>query len=259
MGRVNLFTGLFCFSIFSVASAVPLLDGEISAGYIKQSPSGWVQYKGDQVDIKDDLKIGDEDSFFVKAKIEHFIPILPNIYLQFTKMNFNGDGRVKNDYTFGNVTVSVDDRVITDLKLDHYDVGFFYNLPFLNSISIGTIDAEAGIYIRVIDFKARVENKTRNTVDETSATVPIPLLYLGISISPFGNVSINGEGKAITYDGNYYYDIQGEVRFYPISIGVGKPFVSAGYRYEKLKLDDIDDTSADIKIKQPFISAGFSF
>ncbi len=259
MGRVNLFSGLLSLSLFSLVSAVPLFDGEISAGYIKQSPSGWIQYKGDEIDIKDDLKIGDEDSFFVKAKIEHSIPILPNVYLMFTKMKFNGDGRVKERYTFGNITIDVNDRVVTDLKLDHYDIGFFYNLPFINTLTLGKLDAEAGLYVRVIDFKARVENKTRNRVDETSATVPVPLLYLGVSFNPISYFSLNAEGKAVAYDGNYYYDLQGEIRFYPIDLGAGKPFISAGYRYEKLKLDDIDDTSADIKIKQPFFSAGFLF
>ncbi|NPA54150.1 MAG: TIGR04219 family outer membrane beta-barrel protein [Aquificae bacterium] len=259
MGRVNLFTSFLSLSFFSFLSAAPLFDGEISVGYIKQSPSGWVQYKGDKVDIENDLQIEDEDSFFLKAKLKHPVPFLPNLYLMFTKMSFNGDGTVKRSYTFGNITIDINDRIITDLKLDHYDIGLFYSLPFLNTLSLGKVSAEAGLYLRIIDFKARVENKTRNTVDETSSTIPIPLLYLGIFITPFEKIALNAEGKAIVYDGNYYYDLQGEVRFYPLSFGLGNAFVSAGYKYEKLKLDDIDDTSADIEITQPFISAGFSF
>ena len=257
MGRVNLF--LFSLCSFSLASAFPLINGEISAGYIRQSPEGWVSYKGDKVDIKDDLKIGDEDSFFLKGKIEHFIPYVPNLYLMFTDMNFHGDGTVKKTFSFGDISVSINDRVVTDLKLDHYDIGFYYNLPFLNRISLGVLDGEAGLYIRVLDFKARVEDKTRHTVDETSATIPLPLLYLNLSLEPFDFLSLNTEAKGVTYDGNYYYDLQGEIRLHPFSLGVTKPFVSLGYRYEKIKFDDIEDTSADIKIKQPFVSAGFLF
>ncbi len=259
MGRVNSF--FFSFLATSVVStfAAPLIDGEFSAGFIKQKPSGWVNYKGDQVDIKNDLKIGDENSYFVKAKIEHPIPVIPNLYLQYTKMKFSGDGKVKNGYTFGNITVYEEDRVLTDLKLNRFDIGLFYNLPFVNTLSLGKVKAEAGLFVRVIDFKARVEDKTRNETDETSATVPVPLLYLSVGFYPVDFVSINVEGKGVVYSGNHYYDIQGEVRVYPLSFGIAKPFLSAGYRYEKLKLDDIDDTSADIKVKQPFVSAGLLF
>ncbi len=258
MGRVNLFSA-FILGSFSLSFAAPVVDGEFSFGLLNQSPSGWVRYKGDKVDIKDDLKIGDENSFFVKGKIEHPIPILPNVYLMYTKMKFSGDGKVKKSYTFGNVTVDINDRVLTDLKLNHYDIGLFYNLPFLKTISLGKISGEAGLYVRIIDFKAKVVNKTRNKTDTTSATVPVPLLYLGFSVKPIDYLSIDVEGKAVAYSGNYYYDLQGEVRIYPFSLGIAKPFISAGYRYEKLKLDDIDDTSADIKIKQPFVSGGILF
>jgi len=259
MGRVNFLTGILSFSIFSTVSAAPLIDGEFSLGYLEQSPSGWIQYKGDKVDIKDDLKIGDENSYFVKGKIEHFIPLLPNLYLQYTKMKFSGDGVVKRDYRFGNIVVHANNRVLTDLKLNRFDVGLFYNLPFISSLSLGRLNAEAGLFVRIIDFKAKVENKTQHTVDETSSTIPVPLLYLGVSIEPFDSISLNVEGKAVAYSGNYYYDFQGEIRLYPYSSVVAKPFISVGYRYEKLKLDDIDDTSADIKIKQPFVSAGILF
>ncbi len=257
MGRVSFL--LFSLCSFSFVSAFPLFHGEISAGYIRQSPEGWVSYKGDKVDIKDDLRIDDESSFFLKGKIEHPIPFLPNIYLMFTNMDFNGNGTVKKTFKFGDISVDVNDRVVTDLKLDHYDIGFFYNLPFLNSISLGFLDGEAGLNLRIIDFKARVEDKTRNTVDETSATIPLPLVYLNFSIKPLDLISFNTEVKGITYNGNYYYDLQGEIRVYPFSLGITEPFISFGYRYEKIKFDDIEDTSADIKIKQPFVSAGFLF
>ncbi len=259
MGRVNPSLFLFSLSFFSFASAVPLFDGEFSLGYLSQSPDGWISYKGDRVDVKDDLKLGDENSYFIKMKVKHSVPLLPDVYLMYTKMNFSGDGTVKKSFKFGNVTVNVNNRVKTDLKLDHYDVGFFYNIPFLDKATLGILKAEAGLYFRIIDFKARVENKTQRRVDKTSSIVPLPLLYLSSSLNPFEWISLNIEAKGITYSGDYYYDIQGEIRYYPLSSGIARPFLSFGYRYEKIKFDDIDDTSADIDISQPFISAGVVF
>lgn len=96
------FSALAVLSLFGLSQAVPLFEGEISAGYIKQKPSGWVQYKGDQVDLKDDLNIGDEDSYFFRAKLEHPVPVLPNVAFQYMKMDFSGTGRITRSFRYGN-------------------------------------------------------------------------------------------------------------------------------------------------------------
>ncbi|MDQ7056028.1 MAG: TIGR04219 family outer membrane beta-barrel protein [Persephonella sp.] len=252
VGLLFLSSAIFCSSF-----AVPGIDGEISAGYMKQKISGWVQYKGDRADIKDDLNIGDKNSYFIRVKLEHPVPLLPNIKLQYTKMRFTGDGTVTKSYTFGNITVNVNDRVQTKLDLDHYDAVLFYNLPFINIFQI--IDAEIGLNIRVVDFYAKVRDVTGNIEDSTSFLAPIPMLYGSLEIKPAGFLSLLVEANGIAYQGSHYYDITGEVRIKPIRNILADFYIGGGYRYEKLKIDDVDNTSADVKIKQPYISAGILF
>jgi len=76
--------------------------------------------------------------------------------------------------------------------------------------------------------------------------VPVPFLE---------NLSIGAEGNYITYDGSTVYDLQADVR-YEIFMGLG---IEAGYRAQKYKLDDIDDTSSDIDIEGFFIGAVWDF
>ncbi|SNZ10542.1 outer membrane protein [Persephonella hydrogeniphila] len=252
---------LYCMAAAGIISfpafAVPGVDGEISAGYIKQDISGWVDYKGTEADIEDDLKIGDENSFFIRAKLEHPIPILPNLKLMYERMRFSGDGTVNKSYTFGDVVVNVNDRVQTKLDLDHYDFVLFYNLPFINFLQV--IDAELGLNIRVIDFYAKVRDVTRNKEDSASFVVPIPMIHGSLEIKPVDLFSVLVEANGIAYQGHHYYDVAGELRIKPIQTAVADLFIGLGYKYEKLKIDDIDDTSADIKIKQPYAQIGLIF
>ena len=239
--------------ISGLANAVPLFDGEISVGVIQQKPDGWLNYKGTTVDLRDDLGLDDETKFFAKAKIEHPIPFLPNIYLQYTPMDFSGD-RI-TAFVFDNTPYA--GRVHTEIQLDHYDIGFYYNLPMVSTMTSGVFDAEVGVFLRVIDFEAKVSDGVRTSTADFTA--PIPMLYGSITINPFEFVSIIAEGKGITYNENYYYDFSGEVRLTPFSAVVMKPFISFGYKIERLRIDDVDDVYSDIRIKQPFISMGINF
>ncbi|WP_457639770.1 TIGR04219 family outer membrane beta-barrel protein [Persephonella sp.] len=249
---------LFSALILSVpAFAVPGVDGEISAGYIKQDIDGWIKYKGDSADVDKDLNIGKENSFFVRAKLEHPIPILPNIKLQYTRMRFSGDGTVKRTFTFGNITVNVNERVQTKLDLDHYDFVMFYNLPFINVLPM--VDAELGLNVRVIDFYAKVRRVSTGEEDSTSFVAPIPMLHGSLELSPISFISFLVEGNGIAYQGSHYYDFSGEVRVKPLQTLMVDVFIGIGYKYEKLKIDDISDTSADVKVKQPYIQAGLLF
>ncbi|WP_457641474.1 TIGR04219 family outer membrane beta-barrel protein [Persephonella sp.] len=258
--KKSIFSFLGIFSIFGVSQAVPMIEGEVSAGYIQQKPSGWVQYKGDQVDVKDDLKIGDEDSYFFRAKLEHPVPLLPNIAFQYVKMDFSGTGRITKSFRYGNKVVTVGDTVYSNIKMDHYDVTLFYNLPFVGLATAGILDIEFGLNVRVLDFKANVKTET-SAIDETaSVTAPIPMIYGAIEISPISLLSIKAEGKGVAYNGNSYYDLSGELRIKPITIPLAVDFfIGLGYKYERLKIDDIDDVSTDIKIKQPYVTAGLLF
>lgn len=46
-------------AITSSSFALPFADIQIGVGYNSLFPSGWVQYQGDKVDVKDDLNLGD--------------------------------------------------------------------------------------------------------------------------------------------------------------------------------------------------------
>jgi hypothetical protein len=46
----------------------------------------------DKIDVKNDAHLGDKTKPWVKLKLEHSIPVLPNIKLAYMPMRFDGGG-----------------------------------------------------------------------------------------------------------------------------------------------------------------------
>ncbi|NPA58182.1 MAG: TIGR04219 family outer membrane beta-barrel protein [Aquificae bacterium] len=243
--------------LFSSALSVPAVDGEISAGYLWQNIDGWVKYKGDSVDVDDELNLGDENSFFLRAKLEHFVPLLPNLKFQYLRMRFEGDGTVNRTITFGDITVNASDRIYSKLELDHYDFVFYYDLPFIGLLQV--VDVELGLNLRLVDFYAWGKSGTTGEEDSVSFVAPIPMLHGAVELKPIDLVSVLVEANGIVFQGHHYYDFSGELRLKPFRTPALDFFVGVGYKYEKLKIDDIDDVSTDLKVKQPYIVAGMLF
>ena len=240
----------------SVGYALPLVHIETSVGYMNHDPSGYLQYKGDRADLKDTFGLGKKGKPFARAKIE--LPVVPNLYLQYIPMSFTGEKNTNVNYG----GVSFTNNLKTEVKLDHYDVGLYYNIPIGWVTSIGTlgtvsVDPEIGINVRVLNFKGTVTGTTSlggsQTVSKT-LNVPVPMGYVGLGINvPF--VSLIGELRYIAYKGNKYYDIVGEARVKPVPL----VFIGIGYREENVKLEDVSAVYSDIKIKSLFANVGVSF
>jgi len=143
----------------------------------------------------------------------------------------------------------------TDAQLDSYDATFYYEL-----IDIG-FDFDLGLTVRYVDgftdLSATGGGLTSPLHQRNDISTVIPMLYTNIRIPvPFiDDFSIGLEGNYVTYDGSTVYDLQADLR-YTIFMGLG---IEAGYRAQKYKLNDIDNTSSDIDIQGLFIGAVWDF
>ncbi len=224
---------------------------EISAGYWKQDPSGDISYKGESLDVEDNLKYDSEKKPFFRAKLQTPL-FLPNIYLMATPMKFEETGSKDINFRFGDTTFTANVPFDSMVKLNHYDIGLYYSLPFINTATAGVLNMELGINARIIDLKAEVSQG--NLSESKSFTLPVPMLYAAVQLNPAGFLSIEAEGRGIAYSSNHYYDLIGRVKIKPI----GPLFIGGGYRYEKIKIDH-SDVEASIKFKGPFVEVGMSF
>ena len=112
-----------------------------------------------------------------------------------------------------------------------------------------------GLTIRHLDASAKITGAVTGTEEaDVSAWIPLPYVGVGIDL-PFTGLSVAAEGSGIKFQGNHYYDFTAQVRYdTPWFTGI-----NLGYRSIVFKLDDVDDTFADIEFSGPFIGIYAAF
>jgi outer membrane protein len=222
---------------------------EAGVGYWMQAPSGSLGYKGESLDIKNEFNFDNKYQPYARIKAE--LPLFfPNIYLMATPMEFKGSGN--KNFTFGDTTIT--GAFDSKLTLNHYDLAFYYSLPFLNKATVDLLNVEIGLNARVIDFKATVTETSTSITTSERLTIPVPMVYVGIQVKPIKILSIEAEARGIAYGSNSYFDISGRLKVKPY----GPLFIAAGYRYETIKINQ-SDVNANIKFGGPFAELGVTF
>lgn len=247
--KAVLVVSLLSFILFpQTASAIGL---EAAAGIWSQDPGGDIAYKGATLSLKDDMKYGSKTKFFGRAKIDMPL-IIPNIYLMATPMSFDGSGSKNINFIFGNKTYTGNVPFTSELRLNHYDIAFYYGIPFIKTATLGKLNIDGGLNVRVMDLKAEV---TQGGVDEfKSLMFPVPMVYIGAQVKPISKLSIEGEIRGIAYSSNHYYDLIGRAKYKFF----GPAFIGAGYRYEDIKVDQ-EDVIGNLRFIGPFAEAGVEF
>jgi len=237
--------------IVGTSFAVPLVDLKAGVGYVNLSPSGWVKYKGTEVDVKDDLKIGNSSN--ANAYVQIGFPVLPNVKVEYLPTNYKGSGKISKTFTFGNKTFSASAPIDSKLNLTQYDISLFYNLP------VPIITPRIGLAVKYLDGNIKV--KTSGQEATANLNTPIPMLYAGIHVNVPGiPVEADIEGKGISYNKNSLIDIKAMGMFKLIGLPmIGKFYIGGGYRYQKLKIDNVSNIYADIKFKGLFGEVGVEF
>ncbi|MDY6792003.1 MAG: TIGR04219 family outer membrane beta-barrel protein [Thermodesulfobacteriota bacterium] len=240
-----------------VPTASYALGLEFAVGAWKQSPEGFMSYEqltiDDELDLERDCNYDDETRFSGRMKID--MPLaLPNIYLMASPIEFDGTGSKTVSFKFGDDTFNATDPFYSKLTLDHYDVGFYYGIPAIETLSAETLNLDLGLNIRIYDFEAQIRQDTAGLEESEDFTLPVPMVYLALQVKPVDKLSIEAEARGISYSGNQLYSLIGRVK---LNI-FGPLFTAAGYRYDKLKIDE-EDVEVDVDFSGPFVEAGFKF
>ncbi len=223
-----------------------VLGGEFSVGYLNLNPSGDFAYKGNSADVEDNFGWGSSDSVILKGYFEHPLPVLPNLRVAYTNLDFSGSGIVTG-LKFGDKTFS--GKIDTALDVDIIDATLYYE------ILDNWVNLDLGLNAKYIDGTTWVKNSTLGK-SEADLSVVLPTLYAKARFDiPMSGFSFQAEGDLITYNNSTLYDVDLGAR-YTFMLGLG---VEAGVRMMKLKLDDVDDINADIDFSGAYISAVWDF
>lgn len=238
-------------------ASVYAFGAEVAAGFWRQNISGDIAYSPlsdqDVLNLQDDLGYDSKNRPYLRAKVE--LPaFLPNLYFMATPMRFDGDSLVGKSFRFGDTEFFAGESIYSEVKLDHYDVGLFYSIPFLEAATLGKLNVEVGLDARVVDLSAEVRSNTTGISEKESLVFAFPMLYASVRVRPFEFLSIEAEGRGIAYNSHHYIDLIGRLRISPF----GPLFVAGGYRYEDVDFDE-SDILVDATFEGPFVEAGLEF
>lgn len=240
-------------SVFFIPQVACAIGLEVAVGIWNQDPEGGLAYKGESLSVADDLKYSDKSRIFGRLKIDMPL-VIPNIYLMATPVKFDGAGSKGSGFTFGDKTFSANVPFTSEVRLDQYDLGFYYGLPFVETATLDKVNIDVGLNLKVVDLEAEINQTSTSTRESKSATLPIPMVYLSVQLRPLKVLSLEGELRGVAYNSNHYYDLIGRAKYRFFRAA----FVGIGYRYQDLEIDE-KDVKAKVRFGGPVVEAGVEF
>jgi len=222
------------------------IGGEISLGFFNHQPNGNASYKGSAADMEDTLGFSEEQDIFLKAYLEHPLPVIPNIKLGYTTLSHEGSSSVGN-FTWGDTTYN--GTIDSSLSLDMTDVTLYYE--FLDNWA----ETDAGLTLRYISGDMDVQSSVNRDVADFSTWVP--MLYGKVRFTlPVTDLSFQLEANAISYWDITAYDYELSAR-YTLALGLG---LEAGYKAFHLDSDDlVNGFNADMDFSGPYAAVLWDF
>jgi outer membrane protein len=219
------------------------------AGSWQQEYSGTVASGLVDVDVEDDLALDDENNNMFYAAVEHGVPLLPNVRLQYVEISPAGDSVLTRPIDFNGAVFNMSDPVATDVELSQTDVVAYYQL--LDNV----VSLDLGLGVRWVDGYVAVASTLESSRAELKGV--LPMLYAKVRVDlPFGGLWIAAEGQGTGYDGNSLIDATAQLGW-ESKWGVG---AEAGWRMFRLELEDYDEFSgADFDVSGPYMALNFHF
>jgi hypothetical protein len=216
------------------------------SGVIRSDDAGIV---GTELDLEDDLGV-DNESYPI---VEVFAGIgKHHLSLAFYNLDYNGDTVLTKDIYFNGELFQVNERVVSSLEYDNYDVMYRYDLIDLENFLAG---GSLGLVARLMVFDGSASIASATVTTKEVFTAPIPMVGANFHVGILkdileARVLVTGIG----YSDNTAFDGQAELFFTPF------PFldIHGGYRFLKIDVEE-DDVKFDFDNSGLYVALTVSF
>lgn len=217
-------------------------------GQWESEPSGHARSGDTRVDLETDLDLGEERNDIAYLRVEHGVPLLPNLRLNYAGLRSDGRNTLGRDIVFEGQEFSVAETVSSQVDLTQIDAIFYYEL--LDNV----VSLDLGVAARWIDGEVSIRSATESA--RADFTGVLPMLYARSELAlPFG-LWVAAEVQGVAYSGNRLVDGSAQLGWRS-GLGLG---AELGWRRYELKLDDFDDMdSARIEFDGPYLAVNFHF
>ena len=244
MNRVIL--GGLCLALSSLAMAdVVGLRAGVSGW--NAGVSGDVQSGPAPVDVESDLGFSDDPHVQAYVSLEHPVPLIPAVKLQFTSLDSEATGQLNQSFE----GIAFDGATTTTADLTHADLLVYWELlDNVVSLDLGLQGKRVSGELVVTGTSGGDTAVASVDIDET-----VPLAYAAVGADlPLTGLGVYVSAAGVKYEDNQVLDLNAKV-FYDIKL-IG---FELGWRELRLQLDDIEGMDADLAIGGPYAGINLHF
>ena len=251
----RIFFMVFCFfAVFGIVLPVSAFELGVRGSYWFPKMSGVVRVDnagitGTELDLENDLGI-DSKSFPI---IEVFAGIgKHHLSMAFYKLDYDGDSVLTKDVNFNGELFHANERIVSSLTYDNYDLMYRYDLIDLENFLAG---GSLGLVARMMVFDGSASMASANVTTKENFTAPIPMLGANFHVGLLKDIiEARVLATGIGYHDSTAFDGQAEISFTPF------PFVDihGGYRYLKIDVDQ-DNVTFNFDNSGVYVAVTVSF
>ncbi len=245
---------------FAIAAIALFISTQLQADLVgfQIGTSSWTpDYKGSfsldgvatgtVIDIQDDLGFDDESHSDIWIKLEHPLPIIPNIRFVSSDLDAAASSTLSRDIIYDDQTFSNSTDVNTRFDMTNTELTLYYEL--LDN----WFNFDVGLTLRQYDGQSRISTSTSNASENLDFTVP--LFYVDARIDlPFTGLFIDSTMNTFSLDDNAISDINVSLG-YESSFGLG---ARLGYRTLELEFDE-SDLDVDLEFEGTYLNLFYHF
>lgn len=220
-------------------------------GVYNPNPSGFIRdvYQNDSISIDKDLHLSSTTSFSANYSAEN-LPFIPDFRISYTKLHFHGSGSASKDFSYKNLNVKKGEPVSSKWDFENISLTFYYQpINYFNSDYFKT---ELGLTTDFVNSDFSIKNEKYGSAENESIGAFIPTIHLYFEFQPiyYFALYLSLEGLSFTEQKRKLFSPG--IKYYINS----QLYLNGGFKYEKIKVRDENDTDFDITTRGYFLKVG---
>lgn len=179
-------------------------------------------------------------SFYVA--FEHPIPLVPNVKVNYTTLNSDGNTTLQGSFTWDGDVYTEDSTLYTESEIDTADIILYYEI-FDNDL----VSFDVGLNAKYIDGMLYVEDKESGEFGDSNFKGVIPMLYSRVQVGlPLTGLGAYAEGSYLAFNDHTVSDFQIALTYAVLDNIAIDMNLQLGYRDVTVDIEDLDNVYADL-------------
>jgi outer membrane protein len=233
-----------------LTASADIIGLSIGGGSWQASPKGDIGRT--DIDLESTLNLDKQSNQFIFIALEHPIPVLPNIRVQQSDMEWTGSALVTAGTDLNGTPFVSDEQVNVSLDLSHIDATLYYEV--LDNV----VDLDLGITARAFDGQASLVGVNQQESIDLDAVGPLLYGQVGVDF-PLTGLSAHMIANWINVDEFRLVDWAAQLTYEFDLIPAVDTGLILGYRSMLVELDDLDDLQSDATFEGYYMALQLHF